>query len=393
MSLPLAEFVAALIFLINVIVHVNMVSSFTASSSPSTSVIASFTSSSSEESSSISYKLREFDASRDLDALHDICRTVYGGSDYLPKTAPTLASDPNSSFLVAADAVTDRPAAVGNARRFKPNMSWLEAIRTCEKHRSRGLARHLTQSLIDVSRNEHGCEVYSCTVESNIAMQRVFERVGMMLLGQIHQCSFDELKRLPGWGAGDGSDIIDNRLPLPLLQSLGVESSIEDENEAMQNMEATTVNSEQELSASLQHIMARGGIGHLVGLYELLPNEAIHDGLEAGRLWKVSSNSNGAAEDTKDIALVAFVKEEKISSLRSPWVCSISATSVAILEEALWFACSSSCLDKLDGHVAFTVAFDCCNFPLVDTKSFPPAIKALPLTEDACLLFGSSKDL
>ena len=392
MSDVLAEFVPALVFLIIVIVNVNMVSSFTASSSPSASVIASLTSSSSsEESSSISYKLRKFDTSRDLDALHDICRTVYGGSDYLPKTAPTLASDPNSSFLVAADVVTDRPAAVGNARRFKPNMSWLEAIRTCEKHRSRGLARHLTQSLIDVSRSEHGCEVYSCTVESNIAMQRVFERVGMMRLGQIHQCSFAELKRLPGWAAGDDSD---NR-PLPLLQSLGLErrTSTETENDDTKNMVATTVNSEKELSTSLQHIKARGGIGHLVGLYELLPNEAVHDGLSGGRVWKLSGNGNVDDEDRKDIALVAFVREEKISSLRSPWVCSISATSVTMLEEALWFACSGSCLDKLDGHMAFTVAFDCCAIPIVETESVSPAIKALPLTEDACLLFGSSKDL
>ena len=54
-------------------------------------------------SSAPSYRLRKFDVDKDMEAIHDICRDVYGGADYLPKTAPILANDPNSFFVVLAD--------------------------------------------------------------------------------------------------------------------------------------------------------------------------------------------------------------------------------------------------------------------------------------------------
>lgn len=354
---------------------ITMVSSLATSSSP-------VNNSKTTNNNNCEYIIRKFDTAKDLDALHDICRNVYGGSDYLPKTAPILASDPNSCFYVMADDETDRPAAVGNARKFKPRMSWLEAIRTCEEHRGRGLARRLTQSLIDLSRSEHGSEVYSCTVASNVAMQRVFDRVGMMKLGQIHQCSFAELQKLPGWAAGgdDHDDDDDNATPLPLLQSLGIEEQTCD-------MESTSISSQEELNETLTQIKAKGGIGHLVGLYELLPDDAVNDSLKSGRMWKLACNSK------EDVAVVAVAREEKISSLKSPWVCSISATSIEALEAALWHACSNQSLKTLEGHVAFTVAFDVCGIPLDTEGSISPTVKTLPLTDDACLLFGSSTDL
>ena len=350
----------------------------------------SATASSSATSMSSSYRLRKFDVDKDMEAILDICRDVYGGADYLPKTAPTLADDPNSSFVVLADMMTDRPAAVGNARRFKPNMSWLEAIRTCPDHRSRGLARQLTASLIESSRNEHGDAVYSCTVQSNGPMRKVFERTNMKELGQIHQCSFAELKKLSGWAAdesGDDGDVTSSMPPKPLLPALGVaDEKISDQAKQMQ---LTQISSEDQLNKELALIKAKGGIGHLVGLYELLPDEGIRKSLDANRVWKVSTTTN-----PNDFALLALVHEAKISSLKSPWVCSISATSMVALESALWNACSGHCLRRIVGHAAFTVAFDVCGEP-VDGQSgnIPAAVKALPLTDDACLLFGSTDSL
>ena len=346
-------------------------------------------SSSVTNSMSSSYRLRKFDVEKDMEAIHDICRDVYGGADYLPKTAPVLADDPNSSFFVLADITTDRPAAVGNARRFKPNMSWLEAIRTCPDHRSRGLARQLTESLIESSHSEHGDAMYSCTVQSNLAMRKVFERTNMKELGQIHQCSFAELKKLPGWAADDGGDddMVSSIPTKPLLLALGVDcESISDHAKQMQ---MTQISSEDQLNKELALIQAKGGIGHLVGLYELLPDEGIRKSLDANRVWKVSSTTNPS-----DFALLALVHEAKISSLKSPWVCSISATSMVALEGALCNACSDHCLRGIAGHVAFTVAFDICGGP-VDGQNgkLPGAVKALPLTDDACLLFGSTDSL
>ena len=345
-------------------------------------------SSSVTNSMSSSYRLRKFDVEKDMEAIHDICRDVYGGADYLPKTAPVLADDPNSSFFVLADITTDRPAAVGNARRFKPNMSWLEAIRTCPDHRSRGLARQLTESLIESSHSEHGDAMYSCTVQSNLAMRKVFERTNMKELGQIHQCSFAELKTLPGWAADDdGGGDASSVLPKPLLSSLGItDESISDHAKQMQ---MTQISSEDQLNKELALIQAKGGIGHLVGLYELLPDEGIRKSLDANRVWKVSSTTNPS-----DFALLALVHEAKISSLKSPWVCSISATSLVALEGALWNACSDHCLRRITGQVAFTVAFDVCGEPVDgQNDNMPAAVKALPLTDDACLLFGSTDSL
>ena len=346
----------------------------------STTMVSSFsdTSTSTSTSTSSSYRLRKFDVDKDMDAIQEICRSVYGGSDYLPKTAPALAGDPNSSFVVLANIDTDRPAAVGNARRFKPNMSWLEAIRTCPDHRGRGLARQLTQLLIESSHSEHGDAMYSCTVESNVAMRKVFDRTGMKRLGQIHQCSFADLKKLPGWAA-DGDAVP----PEPLLPSLGVaDDSISD---VAKQMQLTAISSEDELNKELARIRDKGGIGHLVGLYELLPDEGVRKSLDAKRVWKLSSKTN----PKEDFALIALVHEAKISSLKSPWVCSVSATSMVALEGALWNACSAQCVKSMGAHVAFTVAFDVCGVP-IDSLNVPAAVKALPLTDDACLLFGST---
>ena len=342
-------------------------------------------------SSAPSYRLRKFDVDKDMEAIHDICKDVYGGADYLPKTAPILADDPNSSFVVLADITTDRPAAVGNARRFKPNMSWLEAIRTCPDHRSRGLARQLTASLIKSSHSEHGDAMYSCTVASNVAMRKVFERTNMKELGQIHQCSFAELKKLPGWAAdgsaGDDGDMAYSIPPKPLLPSLGVaDESISDQ---AKQMRLAQISSEVQLNEDLALIKAKGGIGHLVGLYELLPDDGIRKSLDANRVWKVSTTTN-----PDDFALLALVHEAKISSLKSPWVCSISATSMVALEGALWNACSDHCLRMIAGHFAFTVAFDVCGEAMDGQNGIVPVtVKALPLSDDACLLFGSTDSL
>jgi len=327
-----------------------------------------------------SYRLRPYSATRDHNALSSICADVYGGYDYLPRVAEILASDPKSSFLILADATTERPVAVANARRFHRRMSWLEAVRTCREHRGRGLAQRLTQSLVDLSREQHH-ELLSCTVESNCAMQSVFAKVGMRRVGRIHQCSFGKLREIPGWAAeGDGEVVAAQSL----LKSIGAESLVHD---AARTMEWQPVDSEDKLDNVLKVIQDQGGIGHLVGLYELLSDDSIHHCLESGRVWKL------AIDDDRDgtgagAAVMAMTREEKISSLRSPWVCSISATTAKALEAAIWHACSDQCLSLLDGHVAFAVAFDGA-VPIEEGS----LAQALPLADDACLLFSSAPAL
>eukprot|EP00978_Attheya_sp_CCMP212_P015848 scaffold40975_cov41-Attheya_sp.AAC.2 len=279
-----------------------------------------------------------------------------------------------------ADDANDRPAAVANARIFKHRMRWLEALRTGEKHRSRGLARHLTQLLIDLSRSEQH-EMCSCTVASNVAMQKVFERVGMKKISHIHQLSFATLKDLPGWKAGD------DRTPKPLLQSIGAVDLVDG---TARDMQWKTVTCEEELNTVLKQVKADGGIGHLVGLYELLPDSAVHESLRDGRVWKLVDTNNSEDESTgAGAAVFALTRDEKISSLSSRNVCSVAATTNLAFESALWQACCTDrCLSLLDGYTAFTVAFDGA-IPIENSV----LADALPLTDDACLLFGSSSDI
>jgi len=421
------------------------------------------------------YEIRPFDPRTDQAALVDICRNVYGGSDYLPNISRQLASDPSCTFLAAAAAAViddddgtddEHPklalvAAVGNLRVIKKKtgnvVMWLEAVRTCRRHRRRGLARRLVSELLllvaagggagkgstatapsfaleeggdndsnnnnnNNDSNDSDCRekgsgvvaVYSCTVKSNIAMQKVFDKVGMKLIGKIHQCSFKELQKLPGWGtdeeANNGRDSrrIADAAPLqqPLLQSIGLaETAIPEARRRIAVAENwSVVESEHELDAILADFRRKSSkaIGHLVGLYELLPDSAVGEAIRSGRVWKLrreSSSSAPASTTTEPAtsAVLAFTRDEKIASLRSKWVCTVSATSAAAFDSAMWYACygchstssTATLREVLEGDVAFTVAFDAA-IPMIDEDSV--VAKALPLTDDDCLLFGTTAD-
>ena len=84
-------------------------------------------------------------------------------------------------------------------------------------------------------------------------------------------------------------------------------------------------------------------------------------------------------------ALVALAREERISTLRSPWVCSVAATTGKALEAALWHASSARCLATLGGHTGFTVAVD----GAVPVTEGGGLAQLLPLTDDPCLLYSS----
>lgn len=315
-------------------------------------------------SSSSSYQIRRFDPARDQTAVENICKNVYGGTDYLPKIAASLANDPSSLFVVLEDQYLGQPVAVANVRKFKPSMAWLEAVRTSEEHQGKGFAARLTEYLIDHCKSgDH--EVYTCTAKSNKAMQRVFEKTGLLFLHQIHQLSFSKLKELQGWSRDD------HRPSEPLLQAYGLQSRI---GEQARNEKWSQVESEEEFESVMQDIRKAGGIGHLPGVWELLSANAGKVSIANGRMWKL--------EATGKAAVLAFSKDPKIESLKSQWVCSVAASTPEALESALWHAHSEACLATLEGDVAFTVSMD---------GMVPPAMcESLPLVEDPCVIFGTS---
>jgi len=316
------------------------------------------------------YNIRPFDVSRDQVALEEICKNVYGGKDYLPHTAASLVTDPHCCFMCITDAESDRIVAVGNAKKIRPGMAWLEAVRTCEKHRGKGLARKLTQHLVDLSKEDLH-EVFTCTSGSNIAMRKVFDKTEMRKLHQIHLCSFSLLADLPGWGSKD------LRVPQTLLRAINAEKLVCDE---ARTMKWSQIRTESELNTVLERVKAEGGIGLLPGFYDILSKEAVNEALSRGCVWKLDTKNNAAA-------VFSFIREEKIKSLRSKWVCSIATTSAVALDSAIWKACSDECLSYLGEDVAFALCFDGA-VPVNDSTS--SLFHALPLADDPCLLFGTS---
>lgn len=310
------------------------------------------------------YHIRPFDPARDQKDLEKICRKVYGGTDYLPKVAASLASDPASRFLVLEDNNLGQLIAVGNVRKVKPNMGWLEGVRTSEEHRGKGFAGMLTKHLIDQCKMDNH-QVYTCTSQSNRAMQRIFDKVGMVFLNQIHQLSFSKLKQLPGWSSED------DRPGQSLFKVTGLEGSI---GESARTLNWSRVQNEDEFRSVMQEIKQAGGMGHLPAIWELLSEHEAQQSLVNGRMWKLEAKGKAA--------VVAFTKEDKIQSLKSKWVCSIAATTPDALESALWHANSESCLSTLEGDVAFTISMD---GPISHALC-----ESLPLADDPCVIFATT---
>eukprot|EP00928_Gymnodinium_smaydae_P005343 TRINITY_DN11823_c0_g1_i1.p1 TRINITY_DN11823_c0_g1~~TRINITY_DN11823_c0_g1_i1.p1 ORF type:complete len:371 (-),score=37.81 TRINITY_DN11823_c0_g1_i1:255-1367(-) len=348
---------------------------------------------------SCSYHVRKFCSTTDTQSLERICRNVHGGTDYLPRVAHQLEKDPKSTLLVLVlnvagvdDCVIEQDVvAVGNIREFKAGMSWLEAIRTCESRRGKGLATALVSELLSRAK-ENGRETFSCTVGNNHAMQKVFDRVGMQRVSQIHQFSFETLKKLPGWGAAAD----DKEQPQPLIQALRLEHLIDSDVQNQANVEPKTIETKEELDSVLNRTKAqKGGIGHVVGFYELVSDDAVLTALSNKQVWTLNVNSNGDGREMdacSDFALVTLYRDERISSLKSPWVLSVSASSVKAFEMALVFGCREgvASIQRLgEAHVGFAVSFDLWGVDL-DLQS-TPLIDALPICKDAWLLFSTCK--
>jgi len=374
------------------------------------------------------FRVRPYDSSSDRAAIESICKDVYGGRDYLPNTADSLADDPTCRFLVlevSSDVDDDGDdcvvvnneeirgptgsvvvAACANARtNFQRGMSWLEAVRTSKNYRGNGLAQQLTETLLQTTRFHDKCELYSCTITSNIAMRRVFDKVGMKYLHNIHQLKMDTLMKLPGWAAttrrkqrGDREEVVEVEQPEPLLKALSIEDLVSQE---ARNQAWEQVKSVEELKEVLRHVKSNGGIGYLPGLYELLSEQAVADSLREGLVWKLVDNVRyGDEEVTSQVsksssvstssaaqaaAVMALTKDEKIQSLRSPWVCSIAATEFRHFEGALWHSCFGS--ETTKAPRTFTVAVDGA-VPVDDSSC--PFCRAIPFVDDTCLLFGSA---
>jgi len=318
------------------------------------------------------WKVRPFHPSTDQSSLEEMCRNTFGGSDYLPKMALNYVKDPNSYFQAICPIDENACAAVANMRMLNKNTAWLEAVRTLESYRNNGLAFRLLQSMLRDA-TEMGLEcVCSCTVQSNKAMRRVFEKLGMTELTRIQMIKFDSLRSLPGWAANDEAS------QQHLLASLDIQHLV---SESARASKISTVQSYAELQSILRDIQSRGGCGLMPGIYEVIDGR-LRESLAQQLVFSLHDASGGPA-------VMAFQRDKRISTLKSNWSMSVSGTLDEHLQAALWHACSPTVQSKLshgtdDDVSGFTLAFD----GAIATDG--PFCSALPLTEDTCFVYSTS---
>ena len=356
---------------------------------------------------------RPYDPTTDYEDLIEICKDVYGGTDYLPSMAMEYAKDPKSQFMVLSkveDSGGQTIVAVANLKLIISSKSksirWIEAVRTCPKHRGQGLAQHLLSKMMELSQNstaEHtNSEIWSSTIESNLAMRTIFEKIGLNPRHYIHQLKFDKLNQIPGWSVNDASGVT----PKPLLEACGLVDSIRKE---AKQIKWSPVDNLEDLNQVLQKIKEQGGIGCLPGLYKILDDKIVQHSLNNGLVWKleegpatsgdVSLSSNAVPAGP---AIVALTTDAQIQSLKSNQVCSIAATTTIAFESALWYVSKSfGCFDDNIEHSDIAAASTSKMFTLSvdgavplreeeETSNAVPVYDKLPFVGDRCILYGSS---
>lgn len=345
------------------------------------------------------YHLRPYE-STDSDRKHllEICKNVYGGDDYLPQIADSYVADESCSFLALVVLAPDEEklVAVANYKRLSQNSAWIEAVRTHEDFRRQGLASTMIQAMIDLTLTEDGerndgttTSIITCTIDSNKGMRRVLEKKGFDLSNKINCLAFSKLKELKGWAAGSISE------PQPLLNALDLHHLISSRaNELSQSWR--TLSTENELLSKLQHCKQEGGTsGYLPGLYEYIvpgPNRLdMKQSLENGLVFVLDAEDKELSTcETNDAghAILVFTRDERISSLKSNWVCSIVCYTQSAFDSALLFAHSPDVANKLN---VGTERKDTPPFCLVFNDQVPLApgtlAHELPRVDDECVVF------
>ena len=372
------------------------------------------------------YQLRPYDPTRESDrsSLDEICANVYGGGDYLPAMADNYAADPDCSFLAmtvnecssgsSGEEYIDEDRgilAVANYKRLNAqNVAWIEAVRTHPRHRNKGLATALLRSIIDLSKaesdsrlllNAQPTKILTCTIRSNKGMLRALEKVGFVQCNTIPALSWKVLRELPGWTPNCDES------PQPLLDALDLKHLVSPIAKTITSW--CTISTEQQLLEWLALCKEVGGCcGYLPGLYEYIvpgPNrvdlkESMEHCLVLAKDFRTQSEAsclNGAG-----IAILVFTRDERISSLKSKWVCSIVAHSQLAFEAALWhahsndvarrmrsFRCNGDNVDTLDSVDESVTALPFC---LVFDDAVPLNVgtlsHALPRVTDECVVFS-----
>lgn len=197
----------------------------------------------------------------------------------------------------------------------------------------------------------------------------------MKQLARIQMIKFDALKTLSAWAATDSKQCSQH-----LLQALHVEHSM---SERARSMQWHAIGSKKELERILANIQSKGGCGFMPGIYEVIDGQRVQNALQEGLVFSLN-------EHDEDAAVLVFLRDARISSLKSNWSLSLAGVSDQHLQAALWFASSPNMQAKLakglgqDNVAGFTIAFDGA------LPSDGPLCSILPLTQDMCLVYGKT---
>lgn len=334
--------------------------------------------------------------------------------------ANTYANDDSCSFLALAtkrkedcqqerndgqEEEDDTIIAVANYKRLPAqNAAWIEAVRTHSSYRNQGLASKLLQSIVELAKEEDKknnyqspTNVLTCTVKSNMGMQRVFDKLGFVQTDRISILSFSALRQLPGWDAKDTT----TSQGKPLLDALDLNHLLSPDARSIPASSWSTITTENQLLALLKEIQSEGGCGYLPGLHEYIvpgPNRVdLKQSMERGLVLELNippdnKEMSGCDEKTpnderSERAILAFTQDKRISSLKSNWVCSISAHSTLAFEAALCHAHSPEIAHRINGTadmVPFCLTFDGA-VPVEDEGTIA---HALPREADECVVFS-----
>mmetsp|Transcript_8998 Transcript_8998/g.19008 ORF Transcript_8998/g.19008 Transcript_8998/m.19008 type:complete len:434 (-) Transcript_8998:935-2236(-) len=416
---------------------------------PMTMIVSSALSFSMETLPNPGYQLRPFNPKRKSDcaSLEEICANVYGGTDYLPAVAASYAEDPDCSFLAltknhddkhnatAKNDTTDgneNILAVANYKRMPAqNSAWIEAVRTHPNHRNQGLASTLLRSLVEFAKQENdnnnnnnnsyapctSTNILTCTIRSNKGMLRTFDKVGFTQCNTIQLLSFSKCAELPGWKSGC------EETPRPLLDALNLNDLVSPIAKKISPSSWRTISTEIQLLIELEQCKLNGGTsGYLPGMYEyIVPGRNRLDlkkTLEHGLALcldlttpkqtygcETDSESGGINEsDRVEQAILVFTQDERITSLKSKWMCSIVAHSHVAFDAALLHAHSLDVARRMDLFEREDISEDAAknathgddvsSFPFIlafdDALPLKPGslAHALPRVTDECVVYS-----
>lgn len=412
---------------------------------PMTMIISSALSFSMETLRNPGYQLRPFNSKRksDCSSLEEICANVYGGTDYLPAVAASYAEDPDCSFLALTknhddkhdataknDTINENILAVANYKRMPAqNSAWIEAVRTHPNHRNQGLASTLLRSLVELAKQENdnnnnnrnapctSTNILTCTIRSNRGMLRAFDKVGFAQCNTIQLLNFSKCTELPGWKSGC------EETPRPLLDALNLNDLVSSMAKKISPLSWRTISTEEQLLIKLEQCKLNGGTsGYLPGMYEyIVPGRNRLDlkkSLDHGLVLcldlptpkktsgcEIDSESGSIIElDRVEQAILVFTQDERITSLKSKWVCSIVAHSHVAFDAALWHAHSLAVARLMDSFEREDISEDAVKnatnednvspFPFIlafdDALPLKPGslAHALPRVTDECVVYS-----